>query len=31
MKMDKEVLTFEDIEIEKYKFYHQKAPIFWEM
>ena len=29
--MGKEILTFEDIEIEKNKFYHHKTPIFWEM
>ena len=27
--MSKEALTFEDIEIEKNKFYHHKTPIFW--
>ena len=26
--MSKEILTFEDIEIEKNKFYHHKTPIF---
>ena len=29
--MGKEILMFEDIEIEKNKFYHHKTPIFWEM
>ena len=29
--MGKEILTFEDIEIEKNKFYHHETPIFWEM
>ena len=28
--MGKEVLTFEDIEIEKNKFYHNKTSIFFE-
>ena len=28
IKMGKEFLTFEDIEIEKNKFYHHKTPIF---
>ena len=27
--MSKEILTFEDIEIEKTKFYHHKTPIFF--
>ena len=26
--MDKDILTFEDIEIEKSTFYHHKTPIF---
>ena len=26
--MCKEMLTFDDIEIEKHKFYHYKSPIF---
>ena len=29
IKMGKEFLTFEDIEIEKNKFYHHKTPIFF--
>ena len=29
--MDKEVLIFGNVEIEKNEFYHQKTPIFWEM
>ena len=28
IKIDKEILTFRDIEIEKNKFYHHKIPIF---
>ena len=28
IKMDKEVLTFGDIEIKKNKFHHHKSPIF---
>ena len=30
MKMGKEILTFDDIEFEKNKFYHHKTPIFLE-
>ena len=29
--MGKGILTFEDTEIEKNKFSHQKTPIFWKM
>ena len=29
--MDKEILSFGDIEIAKNKFYHHKTAIFWEM
>ena len=29
--MGKEILTFEDIENEKNKFYHHKTPLFCEM
>ena len=28
--MGKEILTFDNIEIEKNKLYHHKTPIFWE-
>ena len=28
IKIDKEIITFGDIEIEKHKFYHHKTPIF---
>ena len=29
--MGEEILTFDNIEIQKNKFYHHKTPIFWEM
>ena len=29
MKIGKEILTFENIEIEKSKFYHHKASVFF--
>ena len=29
IKMSKEILAFAAIEIEKYKFYHHKSPIFF--
>ena len=31
MKIGKEILTFENIEIEKSKFYHHKASVFLKM
>ena len=31
IKLGKEILMFDNIEIGKNKFYHYKTPIFWEM
>ena len=31
IKMAKDVLTFDEIEIEKKNFYRHKSPIFWKM
>ena len=28
IKMDKDILTFSEIQIEKIKFYHHKSPVF---